>query len=217
MFTFSQELKTRLPRPLSRHATWPSQSPFLLSSSFLHFPSFTMRVLYVCSSILAVVGAAFVPPILTPPPAQCIPWTGAMGAYVTPPPHPELVRRATGNYYCTGVMANGEFPGKLLWWGMVLMVFSAMSFSEWAKGELRGCIFYGAMLLRNVCFFHQKSRVLVLMRAAISESVPQVGAVGILPQDAELLAGIFLEDVLRWTLMINSALAQKRFRTATLK
>lgn len=116
MFSFSPELKTRQPRPLNRHALWPSQSPFLLSSSFLHFPSFTMRVLYFCSSILAVVGAALVPRIFIPPPAQCIHGPtgviGAVGALVTPPPHPELVKRATGNYYCTGVMANGEFPGE---------------------------------------------------------------------------------------------------------
>ncbi|PWW78197.1 hypothetical protein C7212DRAFT_24102, partial [Tuber magnatum] len=33
-----------------------------------------------------------------------------MGALVTPPPHPDLVRRATTNYYCTGVMANVQCP-----------------------------------------------------------------------------------------------------------
>ena len=75
-----------------------------------------MRVLYFSFSILVVVRATFVPQSFIAPPAQCIPGPtgviGAIGADVTPPPHPDLVKRATANYYCTGVKANGEFPGK---------------------------------------------------------------------------------------------------------
>ncbi|CAZ85973.1 unnamed protein product [Tuber melanosporum] len=33
-----------------------------------------------------------------------------MGAIVTPPPHPDLVKRATANFYCTGVMADVQCP-----------------------------------------------------------------------------------------------------------
>ncbi|KAG0635899.1 hypothetical protein HOY80DRAFT_892242 [Tuber brumale] len=33
-----------------------------------------------------------------------------MGAIVTPPPHPDLVKRATDNYICTGVKADVECP-----------------------------------------------------------------------------------------------------------
>ncbi|CUS10333.1 unnamed protein product [Tuber aestivum] len=73
-----------------------------------------MRLLCLGFSILAAVEGVFVPQAFIVPPAQCIPWptgvTGAMGALVTPPPHPDLVKRATVNYYCTGVMANVQCP-----------------------------------------------------------------------------------------------------------
>lgn len=58
----------------------------------------------------AVVRSAF---ISHPPTARHLPPAVHHGLSISPPPHPDLVKRASAPYYCTGVMAYCGFPVSL--------------------------------------------------------------------------------------------------------